>query len=572
MSLIKNRRLAFVSGAAVILTAIALTLFRHWEMSGETWGYWFFARVFAETGRFILIDRSPLYTLYLNAFRWMGYPNSVIAEFIVTSSIAVISFIALFKRYLGFLPAVFAALAWLPYLQAAEPPVQMLALSCSCLGVVARLKSKSSSKIVSYSFFMLAYLFRPSYFIMLIIFGVWDTIKSLENFNLKTILNLYNPKYSLLPLAIVIGLFIWFVSAQSTHPFNNVAITSTMWFPYNDKSLRDGAFIQNYNWKYIEVKYGDFKNKDFYYTNQELFGGAKTAFDAILHNPKFVTNQIGRNIKDAVLIVSSLTIMGTIRSLIGGAPFTGIYSMLIAIIGLFAGIAVLYGAFRASRNESVNLFIISNLLLVGVATIFLPKPRYMVPMALVLTFSAHWYSSKVNKILPKFPFKYGKLIFPLILILIFSNGVAGWGGILADITQDVKYRNVRILENEEGSIKQHFTQLNDLIKKCNGVLSLEHNFIGAFMEIPIDKVYDVYEIPPFGSLGNPIYKGLEAERVGCVIVSNTLATETGKGTNIQLRYDNYIKPYAENLKKNGARVHYLENFGYMLALPKSKGN
>ena len=42
------------------IIAVCLTMFSNWEMSPESWGYWYFARVFAETGRFIVLSRSPL--------------------------------------------------------------------------------------------------------------------------------------------------------------------------------------------------------------------------------------------------------------------------------------------------------------------------------------------------------------------------------------------------------------------------------------------------------------------------------------------------------------------------------
>lgn len=580
MNLIRNKKWGIILGIALIFIAIGLSLFRHWEMSGESWVYWFFARIFKETGKFIVIDRSPLYVLYLNAFQWMGYPYSVIAELIVTSLITTVSFVILFKRYLGLLPAIFAALAWLPYLQAAEPPVQMLALACSCWGVVARLEHKSSGKIISYAFFMLAYLFRSSYFIMIIVFGAWDAFRLLKGYGMKNIMNLYRNRYSFLPLIIVIGLFIWFVSMQSPHPLNNVAITSTIWFPYNANSLRDGAFIQNYNWKYIEYKYGTFKGRDFYFTNQELFGGARTAVGAILNNPKFVIEQIGRNIKDAALIISSLTILGFIRSLFGGLPLAGYYSILGAIIGVAGGIIILYGSLRAAKDESMKLFIISNILLIGVATVFLPKPRYMVPLVPLLVLSAYWHGIKLNIILLKFLQNakvlqkiflqsIGKII-PLLIILLLSNGIMNWSYIVIDVVKDLEQGKVRLLESNQDSMKSSFNKFGPLIKNCNGLMLLEDKFIGAFFNVPVDRIYDIWEIPPFGHFGDQIYNGLRIERVNCIFVSDVLATQVGKGSNAQLRYENYILPYIKYLEERGAITSDIEGYGYVTLIPKSK--
>jgi hypothetical protein len=63
---LNGRSLVLLLSAAVALGMFAFTLLSRQEISGETWGYWFFARYFAETGDFISADRSPLYTLYLN--------------------------------------------------------------------------------------------------------------------------------------------------------------------------------------------------------------------------------------------------------------------------------------------------------------------------------------------------------------------------------------------------------------------------------------------------------------------------------------------------------------------------
>ena len=107
----------------IILSAILYSLLKNWEMS-ESLRSWFFARVFAETGKFIVLDRSPLHMLYLNLFQWMGYPISVIVEHIVTSLIVILALICLFKRYFGLILATFVSLLWIPFLtKYSEPSV-----------------------------------------------------------------------------------------------------------------------------------------------------------------------------------------------------------------------------------------------------------------------------------------------------------------------------------------------------------------------------------------------------------------------------------------------------------------
>src|SRR3989338_8645179 len=126
----------------IILITILITLFFPDELGGEEWIYWFWARMFKETGRFIILDRSPLYILYLNLFTWMQYPFSVIAERLATSIIGVISITLLFKNYIKLYWAFFASLIWLPFLQTAEPSVQFLALSCTSLAMLISIPKK----------------------------------------------------------------------------------------------------------------------------------------------------------------------------------------------------------------------------------------------------------------------------------------------------------------------------------------------------------------------------------------------------------------------------------------------
>ena len=93
-----NVRLRNLFLAVLTLAAgTGLTLFRHWEPGGETFLYWFFARVFGETGTFIILGRSPLYVLYLNLFHWMGYPTSVTVEYVATTLITAISLMVLLR-------------------------------------------------------------------------------------------------------------------------------------------------------------------------------------------------------------------------------------------------------------------------------------------------------------------------------------------------------------------------------------------------------------------------------------------------------------------------------------------
>src|SRR3989338_7442547 len=138
MSRYLTRQRARVLG--VIFLALGVSLLAHWEPSQESWGYWLFSRIFNETGQFIIPGRSPLYSLYLVLFRWMGYPLSVSVEYLVTSLLTVLALMVLFREYLTRPLLTLAVILWIPFLQISEPPVQKLALACSCWAIALRNK------------------------------------------------------------------------------------------------------------------------------------------------------------------------------------------------------------------------------------------------------------------------------------------------------------------------------------------------------------------------------------------------------------------------------------------------
>ena len=630
----QNNLLKTIALILTVIGGVALSLLNRWEPGGETWGYWFFARVFAETGEFIIPQRSPIYTVYLNGFRWLGYPDMVTAEFIVTSLIVVAAIVVLFRPYLGLGTAAFAALVWLPFLQVSEPPVQMLALACSCLAVVARRAEGDRFKFsVSYALLGLAYMFRTTYIVLILLFVGWDIIKIVKQNKIKFIS--LRPKLNHdWPIILVVGLFILFVVMQSSHPWNNGHFANTTWFPSQAKTVTEASFIQNYNWQYIELKYGTFVGHDFYFTNQELFRGATTIVGAIVANPQFVIEQLGRNALNAITIVVNLTMLLGIYLLV---PFSG-------YLALFAFIPMLYGAFRASKEESIILLVKGTLLLLGTAIIGMPKTRYMTPFIPVLILSGYWYGTQLNtvltmKMLRESPRKIllwagligiglvslfisfylilgfvvppsishvfwffiiigyiilfffvvfgkygsrdnaqrcltlcGNLAVPVTLVVFSISPFMYWAPILQDNITNFDMSKVRVIErNDNYSIKSSFATIEPLIQDCNGIMSLEPTFIGAFMNVPLNRLYDVWEIPPFEHLGDPVYDGLRPDRIDCILISYELSTGIGAATNYQIRYQNYIKPYIKELREMGATTYQIKGFGQAIILRNETG-
>lgn len=583
MSLTARRQLF---GACLAITvAVTLSAFNRWEMTAEAWGYWFFARIFSETGTFMILDRSPLYALYLNLFTWLGYPTSVTVQYLVSGTFATVSIVALFRKYLGLWMAVFAGILWVPYLlQFAEPPVQALSLGAMCLAVLLRQgEARRSRMATSYALFGVAALLRPTCVIAIGIFAMWDLVKIFRKNRLGEFPIEVRLRRADWPVGVVLILLAWFVAMQSPHPWNNVWTATTKWAPGDGKSLADSAFIQNFNVAYILRKYGSFEGKDFYFTNREIFGDATTMASAIRANPGHVVKQIGENVirlPSAILQITEFHALfsplrknqeGFLSLILWGVVYSGITA------------AILYGAFRATRDQSMLLFLIISILMTGVTALSYVKVRWMYSMIPVLLLSAYWYGETVsnwlasrvpnvlgkyekNKNRPRYLSSASSFAVAMFLVL-FSNGTSSWAGVLNTVVGDLRNNKLHVLEqNYLASMRASFNYWNPLIRDCKGVLTLESTFVAAFADIPIDRVYDIWGIPPFGHFNDSSYDGFSQNRIDCVLISDALAAELGGGSNIKIRYENHIRPYVEYLYEIGAKTYDVPRYGHLIKL------
>ena len=654
---IGNRtKLALV--VAIAGAGIAVSLFTRTPISNENWGYWLFSRIFAETGTFITPDRSPLYTLYLNGFRWLGYPNALTAEYLVSISIVTISFVSLFKRYLGLPLAVFTALLWVPFLQQAAPAVQPLAMACSFWAMALRRSDNPRWKFAgSYAFLILASMLRFSYIIFVLLFVLWDIFQVLRNRGFWTRLSelqsglrarwqgilrdqagsLRSTAWTALkfgwPVVIVLALMGWFWVAQSPSRWNNGNTETMTWYPVsNPKSMSNIAFIHGMNFKYVERKYGDFVGRDFYFTNQELFDGETGTLGAFRANPGYVVEHVVENFQETPRWIANFTVFRAAHQKLR-LPWSTFFNILIIA-------AMAYGAVRLTMRSPLILFVIGNAAIVVSSVMILPEfTRHFVPLIPILVLSAYWYGIRARGILTSGSQFDNRLIllvglagigvisafliwkgssitslgtlttaavvagYALSLILIglallvesarfgpwaqmgrsllawsalpialivFSTALADWPDLGRDVASDVRRGEVQVLGNKTaGSLQDSSANLESIVEGCTGVLTMEQKFIGAFLDVPIDRLYDVFEIPPFGGLGDSEYDGLRPDRIDCVIVSDSLATSNGKNVNIKMRYDNFVAPYVEELQAAGATTRNVENFGKVVVLERS---
>lgn len=559
----KKRVFTIIIFLLITLLFIFLSLFNEWELSHETWGYWLFARVFAETGRFVVIQRSPLYILYLNLFRFLGYPNSVIVEYIITTFITVSSLAALFIPFFGIAISFFASIIWIPYMTVSEPPVQKLALSACCWVLILRRGKAGRLKITtSYLLLIFAYLFRPTFFVLIPIFIFYDlyVIKKQNKMNIKRFIPKLKTDW---PLGIVLILISIFILLQSPHRWNNVFFGSSIWFPHNGKNEE---IVQNYNRSYIQEKYGTFEGHDFYFTNNELFGGAHNTIEAIWNNPFFIFRQVINYLNQTIDMTIKFTMFSNLHA----------YNY----FNLGALIFIAAGALLGAKKSKLTIFATGSFIIYFACIVFMPQYRYLIfPVFPLFIISAYGYANI-------FVFsRFRKFLFApfcIILLLVFSPTFTGinyynrtyldWISQLQSVFMHYRSNDLRILENRSNqyvsSFKTSYNEISNLFNNCKGVMSLEYTYLGAFTKIPLNRIYDVWEIPPFGKLGDSVYNGLNPNRIDCLLISRELVLYPGEGTNSKIRYENYILPYAQQLKSLGATVKDIPTFGTAIILPR----
>lgn len=558
-----NRKTLFFS--LLLLFAILFSLFQHWELSIESWGYWFFARVLAETGKFTLIERSPPYSIYLNLFRLFNYPFSIILEYIVTTFITVFGISYFFKPYLGRSLSFLAILIWIPFMQVSEPPVQKIALLINGLGIYLRIHKKDRyGTCLSYSLLILACLFRMTYFVFILIFITFDLFRIFKKNRLKILKGFRLNLKTDWPLILVIGMYLLFQLLQSPLPFNDVYFTTTKWFPNNGKSFE---FLQVYNDEYIWEKYHTYVDHDFYFTNKELFGGATTSLSAFRNNPDYVLQKITRNFKNIVYMINKMTIFSKIF---------GLSEMPVLVNFLFI-LVIVYGALIGSTNVYLFLYLLGNITMLLLLAIFTPSWRYFFPIIPIFIMSSFGYGKLISK-------KIGQKWFipttAILLVLLSPNftklnydnsAFLDWIEIGKQIISDTKIVDLKILNNRTTSpnsisMKTSYSKIIPLISNCKGILSKEILFIAAFSKYPINQIHDIWELPPFGSFNNSDYKDLNPQKVDCLFLSKDLSYGEGGSTNQQIRYQYYLKPYQEDLIKKGAKNYNLDAYGTITKL------
>jgi hypothetical protein len=565
----KISKVKFFIVILILLFAILLTLFQHYEIDIDIWGYWMNARIISETGKLPILERGPPYSVYLTLFRLLPYPNSVTVEYVVTSLITVVSLVMFLNPYFGLSVSTISAVLWIPYLQLMHPNSQKLALSCTFWAMIIRRKISGRFGIsLSYAVLMLAYFFRPNYLYFLIFFLLWDTFLLLKQQKEK-ILQILKPHLKTdWPILVVATMFVCIQVFQSPNPWNNIFWGTTTWFPMSGKSNNILPFVNNW---YITQVLGTTIGNDWYFTNKEILHGASDNLGALKANPLYILRMVQYFVSIGVPMITNMTMLPKLFLLIFNADTTNVL-ILILIMG---------GALLAIKEKFMKVFVLAHTLVVFLILILSPSPHYFISMVPILTLSGFWYGKQIYALLTKRKITILKLIVTSFMIFVFISGPSvyylkplgtnAWIDIISNIINESRKKDLRVLElrayDDTYSWKASYSKIVPLLKNCKGILSQEHAYLAAFTDISLSKLYDIWEIPPYGYLNHSVYTGLRPDRIDCVLVSHDLQFNAGTNTSVQMRYDLYIRAYTEQLLALGAKKYTIDKYGDAFILP-----
>ena len=570
---IEVRDQIYIVIVATILAIVMAT--RIDDVSNENINSWFFAKLFLSNPEFIVLPRSPLYQLYLTPFTMLPHPTSIIVERSISTFICFIPIALLlckiFTFKIGIITAIFAA----PDLVLVEPTAQAFAFSLSCLAFFLRLKfshDRFKSYNLFYSLLILVWSLRSNFIILLVLFAMWDLFRVAKNKQWKLFFEFFNFKvqWPILLCILFCGLT---VINQSSHRWNNYQGIEQDWLPATGQlasviSINAATHFQE------DMPRLDGEQYDIYFVHKKIFGNSSTIFEMLYSNPKAIFKHISRNFRAYLTTTVSMTNVGQILfsfTTFGRKSFSDTTESMGRIDHRFITIifSIIFGAmfvvmalqfYKNIHRREMLIFILALLSISTVAALLAKGDtnRFIFVIYGVYACMAAYFAEQFMLYKKKF---IGLFLALSIIILLTQGGWVrpdvrhGWGGVFRALKD---YKPTSITEFfYSGKHAQTIKLLNKEAKDCIGLITLEMpQLIGAFANLPENILYSPFEIPPFGTYELSSYAGLRKDRINCIYVpKQMLKKKRGAVTNIQLRYQAYIKSYIKELLKNsGERI------------------
>ena len=613
----------FIIMLIVFLAAIYILTPREFEIGGESWTSWSAARVLRDTFGFPVFSLGPFYILYLNIFLPLGYPLAVKTEFILTHLFVYVVIYYLLKRKMPCWIALLLSLAWIPLITYVVGTKYVLGMGFFALYLIGGTYEKKKS--IFPPFLGLAFLCNYGYIAFYVghLCGVIvEIVNRKQCFSKKTFVSnrrkIINISINTIVL-IIIGMTIFFPSERKD---NNHHMNDPVYYPEYTGSL-SMVFLQKFNHYYSRKYFPESSQiyRDWYLTNKEATGGAKTIYQAIKNNPEDMLPYIKTNIKGVIRLIPSyfllsqapraVSMLGTFLMYLG---FLGLLlfffrnSNFAYLFGIIFGFSAFLGTFfivgpggrfimsllplgllilsflplgldvvlkwlsLLSRRNAIltSVFVcLFAILMVVVAFKQHNSIEFILSLCLAIIFlilaykkrtQIYYYLQRKGNLVCQGVFIMSFLFVANGAIHHFQNPMKQFNAILSGVPLFTDYE-------KKVSMNLAYKELFSTISSKSRILGTENHFLMAFSDIPIDHIYQTWSLPPYKEHSEEIVRFFEKLNI-IWVNDNWIKGNASMATQSYIRYLYYVKPFLDKAVKRGWKEKTIKYYGKVYTKPE----
>ena len=569
MKILKNK--LYEPFFVLIIIIFSLILFTPGNMGefydAEVWKVWAASKLLITTGKFLQNTLGPLYYSLLTFLSPFNYKDSLLIEYFITHSFFIYFTYKLIRlKNLTFLAILFPII-WIPFLAYIQSPKYILACGFLCLHL-SNINNEKIFKVWFPPYLLCAILCNWGYSLFLFghLFGkIFDFLK-----NKKIDIGLNRNFYSALSLILIV-FFAYSTFNQLNKPYNNHLVAKYNYapIPINSNSVFTIAFFQIGNDLYAkrELKESEWIGADWYFTNKYAFDDCKDLLCAIKNSQKTILLNLKSTLGSGARSLANLFFGPSVYHLSrNNALFFFIVSILIASFGL---IGMIY-----ERRWKTNLPLFCSIIIGSLSYIFtltFTKISYrysvaLMPVAILLiSYSSIGIYNTINRL--KFlkkkitPSKVNSslVLFLLIIFLLISNYKFHKENLNGYQFLNI-FKNEKIIEkNNKTNFFKSYKEVFSKLNKDQKILSRESTWLIGFANVNPDKIFSIYELPPFVPNDNSVNNFLDSLDV--ITVSNKLKkAKPNQGTQSYLRYKLHLINYLE-INKHKWRKNEIPYYG-----------
>jgi hypothetical protein len=518
--------------------------FLDWQPSGEVYAKWQSAAMLKKDGEHSVSSIPLIYSLYLQFFLLFEFPFSVQIEHLITTLFGVYSIYYFVKSRFGFGISIFFCLAWAPVIWDFESGSRMLGIAF----LLFHMGSKSN--ILSKGFFpiflVLATLFEPAYFFILLI----NLLIQIFKFSKERYLFNYMDKLQVVFL-FFIGLIIFSsISNQSEAKYNNAYQFEYPWAPIELNGSMNVSVLQIVTDQLAkrDTDEEDWYKQDWFFTYPKYFGSAKNLSEAFFRYPKIFFQHMENQIWRAKSAPSWL-LFGPHLTTIFYENYSKVGLLLISYLILLNLIYINFKSFLKSGDKDIFIYLFGASPILIAILLTHPSFRYvfvLFPISLYLLVNAKHQIWLLRR--PIF-------LILFTLIIVFSN----YGHHF--------FKN----NNLDGPYFQHFDysangpELLKRVSENTRILSTKDAaWIKTFSDASHENIFEIFYLPPFKDDTNEtvnFLRGLDEVWIhkDSKIKSSSISTQE------YLRYELHLMPFEKNYKELGFRKIDILNYGEVYA-------